>query len=410
MNKKVLNKINEISDHIDLRIKNNNDISLINGIGSLPVYYFLMFKLTNDNKFINKIHTSLDKIIDIINETDTQISYCNGLIGVAYMFNYIKNKNVLTSESLTDIEDALLILDETILELSLAKTKNIEDVDFLHGSFGGALYLIERYSEDSNQMFKNKVKDLFEKLAQIVLDDIKKTKKVSNLVNSDESTHKTNCGLAHGHPSYIIIISKFMEKVSVENQMIKDALTASIDCLLGFQSIDENSFAQFPSIAVNRATSQYNIPLGWCYGDQTISLALYKASVILKSESLRQKALDLAYTTLRRDSIDKIFPTSKYDAGFCHGLSSVAYINKKWFILSKDEVFYKQYEKYIVDIINYGNKNIGVAGYQKYLGKDRFIDSIGFLDGAIGIGIVLIDYLLGFEDEGWDSFFLLDIK
>ena len=409
MTQKVLDKINMISEHIDLRIKNNNDISLINGIGALPVYYFLKFKLTNDKEYINKIHCSLEKIIELINETDIQFSYCNGLIGVAHMFNFIRKKNILNPESLIDIEEALLIIDETIVELSLSKTNTIEDVDFLHGSFGGALYLIERYSESSDQMFKEKVIELFEKLAYIVLDDVEKTKKNTSLINFDENAHKTNCGLAHGHTSYIIIFSKFLDNVP-ENLLIKNALIASVECLLGFQSTDEKSFAQFPSIAMNKLTAQYNIPLGWCYGDQTISLGLHKASNILQNDDLKQKALDLAYATLKRDTFEKIFPSSKYDAGFCHGLSSVAYIHKKWYSISKDKIFYKQYEKYISDILDYGDKNVGVAGYQKYMGKDGYMDSIGFLDGAIGIGIVLIDYLLEFDDAGWDKFFLLDIN
>lgn len=409
MTQRVLDKINMLSEDIDLRTKDNSNISILNGIGSLPIFYYLKFKLTNNKEYINKIHTTLEKIIELINETHIEYTYSNGLIGVAHMFNFIKKKNILNPEALIDIEEALLIIDETVVELSFSKTNSIDDTDFLHGSFGGALYLIERFPDNNSEIFKSKVIELFEKLALIILEDIEKTKKISNLIDFDENAQLTNCGLAHGHVSYIIILSKFLEN-NPGNKLIKDTLIASVECLLGFQSDSEESFSQFPSIAMNKSTAKYSVSLGWCYGDQTISLGLYKAANILKDENLKQKALDLAYKTLKRDTTEKIFASSNWDAGFCHGLSSVAYIHKKWYSLSKDKSFYEQYEKYISDILDYGDKEIGVAGYQKFAGKNGYEDSIGFLEGAIGIGIVLMDYLLEFDDTGWDKFFLLDIN
>ena len=398
-----------INEHIDLTLENNTNISLFNGISGIPIFYYLNYRLTNNKEYINKIHFLLDKIIGIINETDIQLSYCNGILGIAHMFDFIRKKNILKPDASIDIEDALSFIDEYIANSILSITRTIEDIDYLHGSFGAALYLIDRYTNDSKLEFKNKVIELFEKLALIILSEIEKTKSVINNVDLDDDSHKTNCGLAHGHISYIIILSKFIDKIP-ENNLIKSTVVECVDCVLGFESNDENDFSKYPSIAVNKASAHYSVALGWCYGDQTISFGLYKASIVLEDEKLKQKALDLAYRNLERNTIEKIFPTKKYDASFCHGLSSVAYIHKKWFLISNDKMFYKEYVKYINEVLNFGNQEIGIAGYQKLLGKGEYADSFGFLDGVIGIGIVLMDYLLEFDDCGWDNFLLLDVN
>ncbi len=409
MEKEVREKVEQISYEIEQLANETEELSLFTGISSLPIFYYLKFILTKNPVYKANIKVYLEKIVGLLNKKDVHISYCNGLVGIAQMFNYISKKNVLDLEALSDLEDAMQIIDESIIELTLSSTITLNDTDFLHGSFGVAFYLNERFSKINAAHIKSKTIQLFEKLSFIVLADIEDHRLVNHLREIDSTAHKTNCGLAHGNVSHILLFSKFLENVP-DNKLIKKALIASVDCLLEFESGNKDSFSQFPSIAVNKLTAQYNIPLGWCYGDQTISLALYKASKTLMNEYIYNKAVELAYVNLQRNSIEKIFPTPYYDAGFCHGLASIAYIHKKWFSITNDPNFYEAYENYISDILKLGNKNFGVTSYKKFHHKDGYIDAIGLLDGTIGVAVVLIDYLLKFNDTGWDNFFLLDVN
>lgn len=408
MRESIYKIIATIDNDISIKTKGMNKISLFNGLGALPIFYFLMYQLTKKKCYIDEIHKSLERIIGILNSSDFSHTYCDGLIGIAQMFHYIKNKKILSDEYYKEIEDSLIYIDKTVVDISLISTNDFVDTDFLHGSFGAAFYLNQRLSENQDRNFRHKVVQLFEKLSTLVLEDIKKTENVSDLLIYDKDTHRTNCGLAHGNISHIIIFSKFVDNFP-KNDLVKDALTKSVECLLSFETENKNVYSQFPSIAINKLTAQYDVPLGWCYGDQSISLGLYKASIVLNDECIKKKAFNLAYKNLERNTIYKVFPSLKYDACFCHGLSSVAYIYKKWFLITKDLVFYNEYEKFIENIINHGINDDGVKGYQKYIGKSKYADAVGFLDGTIGIGIVLIDYLLD-HDTGWDNFFLLDIN
>lgn len=398
----VYKKIILIEKELDRYCLDSKHLSLLSGISGLPVFYLVLFQLTKKKLYLKKIDAVIIRIFDVLNNGNYGVSYCNGLAGVAHMLNFLLEHKVIEDSMRSNLD----FFDNILADIALKNTQSVDDADFLHGAFGVAYYLNNRLKD--NPKIKNKTCQLFEKLIEIVANYVKESEKVCNLTEYTPGTHRTNLGLAHGLVSYIIIISKFLENFPQEKYALF-TLKKCIECLLRFESKDKSKLSLFPGIAINQKTAEYNIPLGWCYGDQTISFGLYKASKILKDESLREKAFKLAYRNLSRDSIEKIFPTPICDAGFCHGLSSIAYVHKKWYYISGEKKFYDLYSKFISEILDFGKRNVGIAGYQKYVSNNQYEDSIGFLDGAIGVGIVLTDYLL--EDNStinWDQFFLLD--
>ncbi|MBF4472436.1 lanthionine synthetase LanC family protein [Flavobacterium sp. HJJ] len=407
MKDEIHKKIIQIEKEISERQKDISDISLFQGMGGLPIFYFLLYKLTNKEEYRDKIHVVIENITNLLNTGDYSLTYCDGLTGIGYMLNFIKNKEILTNEVNFEIEESLEFIDQCIVEFALKNTKGIEELDFLHGAFGAAFYLNERLKNNKNPELKNKVTVFFELLSTIVIKEVEKTNKVKNVIDIDNSTQRTNCGLAHGHISYILIFSDFLAQFK-DNNLVFEALKKSVSCLLEFENNDKNNLSAYPSIAVNKNTGDYNVSLGWCYGDQTISLGLYKASLILNDNNIKNIAFRLAFRNMERNTIEKMFATPFYDAGFCHGLSGIAYLHKKWSIISTDKKFYELYENLINDILELSCKNDGIAGFKKFNGNGYFVDSIGMLDGVIGIGMVLIDYLLEEKDNDWDSLFLLN--
>lgn len=411
MKKKISEKIILIEKELRLNAPENK-LSLFSGLGGYPVFYYLLYELTKEEKYLREIQKYLEKIFEIINNNDEySFSYCDGLTGIAFMFNFLLKKNILPKQTQIDVKEALSFIDVTLIDYALKNTKDFKDIDFLHGAFGAAYYLNERVLNLSKKDSSKKLISFYEKLATITIAEVKKSKNMKNLTikEIDDKTHRTNCGLAHGHVSYIIIFIKFLANFP-ENKLVKEAVKQSTECLMSFMSDDENSFCQFPSIAVNKLTASYNsIPLGWCYGDQTISFALIKASEFLSDKKLAKVSHYLAEKNLSRDSINKIFSIPFYDSGFCHGLSSIAYLHKKWSLISNNEEFKVQYYNFILKLLENGNQSDkSISGYQKHIGNNVFKNEVGFLTGSLGIGVVLIDYLLDINNTEWDSFFLLN--
>lgn len=388
--------------------KENQSLSLFTGISGLPVFYYMLYVLTKKKEYLDKIYATLEDVFNIINgDDDYSMTYCNGLSGVALVFEFLLKKEFLTIEVKNDLEEALDYIDEVIIKFVQNNTKQYEDIDFLHGAFGVGFYLNERLKRKKTSSFKDQIAHIFNLLADIVIEDVEKSFLEINSRNSEETnSHSTNCGLAHGHVSHIIIFSEYL-KNDPQNSKVIQALEKSFTCLLEFKSTTSDSFSVFPSIAVNQKSAVYKIPLGWCYGDQTISIGLYKASQVINDSKIKLVAIEIAQKTLERDTIETIFPIPLFDSGFCHGLSSIAFVHKKWFEILEDSRFEIAYLKFIDMILKDSKTNVGFGGYQKHMGNNKYVDSYGLLDGSLGIGVVLIDYLLGENDTGWENFFLL---
>lgn len=91
---------------------------------------------------------------------------------------------------------------------------------------------------------------------------------------------------------------------------------------------------------------------------------------------------------------------------FCHGVSSVAYLNKKFYSLTKKNEYKSNYNKFLSEILTYDDS--GYGGYKRYDSPHYgYINSLSTLEGVTGVGIFLIDSCLE-SDDLIDKIFLLD--
>ncbi len=244
---------------------------------------------------------------------------------------------------------------------------------------------------------------LIEKLADYIAEELEEFMQVNNY---EDKYAVLNCGLAHGIVSKIILFSKFLEK-EPENIVVNTVLKSCVTTLLNLESESEETVSRFPFIARKGEPLSYNSPLGWCYGDQTMASAFKMAAEVLNDQKLKTKALEIALHSAARDTISKVCASNNVDAGFCHGTSSIAFLNKKWFEISKNEKFRNSYHVFLRETLNRLYHKDIISGFKKNMG-----DEIGFklyhglLDGVCGVGVFLIDTVLK-ERIGWGKLFLL---
>lgn len=406
LNKGVFEKVIEIEKELANSWKNVSDLSIYTGISGTPIFYYLLFNLTKEKSFEVKMYDSLEIIFSRMESQNQIVTFSGGMAGTAYMINFLIKESVLDLE---DVNDSLMSIDEVLIEKALRGTNEIKSIDLLHGSLGIGYYLLSR--THYNETLSTRLFFLTEKIADIVDDYCSKSYKMKNQVNvdlADPSVHTINCGFAHGLVSYISFFIDILEQIG-HNIRIKETLIKCIKTLLEFRSPNDNSLSVFPGIAVNKHTANYNIHLGWCYGDQIVSLVLLKAGVFLQNNSLVNLAKTIAYRTLNRTSIEKSVIFHGYDSGFCHGTAGVSYLFKKWGAILKDDRFKDAANIFVRETLTRGCRINGIAGYQKALEGNEYDTSYGMLDGAIGIGIVLMDSLLE-EGADWDNFFALNIS
>ncbi|MGA9211558.1 lanthionine synthetase LanC family protein [Kaistella sp.] len=412
-----LKKIHEIESYIKETWNKEpyvSDLSLFTGVSGVPIFYYMLYQYTNESKYLDKIEIILNLIFERLNESDENIpkTYCLGLAGIGYMLNFLEESDELKN---IDFTEALEVIDEILLDTidyflsyidHIDSKDKMEHIDFLHGVSGIAHYFLER---NKKEIFSGKITILFEKLSEIVKWDYEKALESINNTEINQNSHKINIGLAHGHISFILLFSKFLSLVP-DNQIVREGIKTSVKTVLLFRNDDENSFCQFPSIAVNKHTANYNIHLGWCYGDQSVSYGLYKAGKILNDINLIALSEEIALSTIKRKSLQlALLNEENCDAGFCHGTISVAYYHKKWYSITSNVEFLKLYKKFTNDTLLIANKGNGLAGYKKKTATGEYQNTLGLLDGIAGIGVFLIDSLLNENISiKWESIFLID--
>lgn len=382
-------KVERISDSIvqNINVFDEMPISLMSGKAGIILFFTQRYLLEKKDETYIFIGGLLEKLVFDLNNKTYGLSYCDGLSGVAFMLNYLKN-NGIYSEDLSDILDDI----DSILINNLSHCIIEDDIDFLHGKLGLYYYLITRGVKD--KAFKKEINSFADYIRAYLIDVL------------DEKNEKVfNVGMAHGFCAIICILIKY--SIKYKTNEYDEILKRSIDIIIELKSIDENIFSLFPSQAADiNNMSMYRIPLGWCYGDQIITLTLRYYAEYSGNEKIIILANAISQHWKNRNKTHLIYPSGQFDYILCHGLSMVAYLNKKWFFHSGDKEFLENYNILLAEILETDDK-IGVAGYRKKINSQEWEDSYTFLDGVSGIGIFLLDFLGA--PNLWDTHLLLDI-
>lgn len=376
----------------------NQSFSLMNGKPGVILLQFHLFKATGKAEYREKAGQLISDLLDEFKNLRS-FTYCDGLAGIAYLFQYLLKEGFLEAEM-----DALLQDCDEILIKVLHRMLDQKNLDFLHGATGLAYYLLNRYPSPAvtAQAFTalfHKIKILVEEL----MDTGAPANEFTTEKNSGPEDRYVNLGMAHGVVAILQLFTRYYAKIeaSAENHDLIRRLAAF---LISFESADERTLSAYPSIVKlsgGARSTTYNIPLGWCYGDAIVSISLYQAGIALNDNYLINKGLSLALRTTRRGSRQSSLVR---DACFCHGSASLAHIYKKWYAYTGNPQFLVLYNHWISETIALCNHPDGIAGYKKFAGE-VYTAEAGLLDGACGVAMVLLDF--PHRESNWDHFFLL---
>lgn len=377
--------------------KTENNISLMDGIGAVPIFFDSLYKLTNDKKFEKETQNSLDFIFAVLNKSkDNNFSVFEGLTGIAFSFHILIKSRIRREKELVE---TLFILDDIILEYTKNNLFSKNDMDFLHGSLGAIFYLNERVA--LNPKIKKSTHELYIKSCKLLNEYISYLDKL----NQEKAIEKFQFGLAHGCASFISVFCKGLYNYP-DCRFLKNSIIVSVNYLLKYESKKENHISFFPGKIHDNLG--YNMPLSWCNGDQGIAYSLYKASKVLKDESLFQKFLQIIEKTEKRNTLEKsIYSEDDYYSGLCHGVSSIGYLHKKTFEITSDKRFYNLYNYFTKELVKRHRLTLNLIEEIELM-EDNKKPNLGLLNGLTGIGLYYIDFLNPKSKPFWEGSFLLD--
>lgn len=351
-------------------------------------------KILEDNLNILDIEHLANDIIN--DETILQSNtLASGLPGLYYVFS------VIHSYGMIDESDVLCFPINQSLKQGLSMLKS-GVYDYLHGGIGSAYIALH----NSGSLFQNKfLIGEYVKVIDNLLTNNKGLIYDYNLEQGAVDFTRINFGLAHGLPSIIKFCVECYKKGVSRKLSYKNA-TGLINYMLGQKNADTgHSYFPYGGIPDASYSTQNQISrLAWCYGDLTIGYILYQAGTTFNDQKITSFALEvLEHTTKRRTEEE----TMVVDAAICHGSAGVAHIYNRIWHYTQKPIFKEATDFWIKKTLDFAVHPDGIAGYKRYNPTTgKYVNEYGLLEGAAGIGLVLLSYLTG--DFSWDYCLMLN--
>lgn len=385
----------EILDYND----QNPDLFLGSGALANSLFYYKLSKYKQEDIYIERALSEFEKVYYLVENEDvnSNMSLIAGYSGVAWLFQYYVNQNLLDYDS-----DFFSFFDDAIMS-QCKKDKMIGRYDLFYGIIGYGSYFLQRSKFDKQGMNKY-LNEIVQILDDMSIEDNNGLYWFSDMFSDEKN--KINIGMAHGLPSII----SFLTKVYAinKNSRAREMLIRSSNWLLKCKSNNIDSPSIFPYL-VDKFNPKSNVSnstrLAWCYGDLTIGYAIFMLGNTIKEEYFTNEGLKILENCALR-KIEEI-TTGVQDKGFCHGTSGIYYIFSKLNTKFDVKAFIIA-EKYWLEktIINLNENIESLKTYRIEKNKINFAHDYGLINGYPGIGLSLLSHIHADSNE-WDEIFML---
>ncbi|MDY0905125.1 lanthionine synthetase C family protein [Pedobacter sp. CFBP9032] len=383
---KTVDKIHQIADELSTVNYSTLKPGLMNGTVGICLFYFYYEKCFSNKKYHEKANEIFEITIEKIHSEWYSSTHCSGLAGIFWAIDLMVKEGFLELEY--DKED---IHECIVMEMGIYNDS--KNFDFLHGADGIWFYLQEMELSSSEEVRSY--------INLIISNSIVSSRGITWHTSLDSiPLPVANLSLAHGVSSRIILLARQLE-TDCHNQELKRLLIASVEFLLSCQNNQQTYNSCFPGY-VSEDFLGMNSRLGWCYGDLGNAIAIYRASIALKSDKLLSKFKEIAICNAKRRDlkINKVF-----DAGLCHGTAGIAHIFNRFYQWT-DELIYKDAAEYWYNkTITQATFKNGLAGYKAY-SNPEYKEVENVIEGVAGIGLILISSISNIEPK-WDRAFLI---
>jgi lantibiotic modifying enzyme len=276
----------------------------------------------------------------------------------------------------------------------------------MYGLTGTANYLLNFQSE-------RKVKETLLHILQYLTDLCKKGDNGNPrfVIRADQSqlfplenkseVQYVNLGVAHGIPGILLILCKSYESgLYVQDQL------ETIKYLSEFISkncVKDSHDIFWEAQIISGMDQDKTVPSrdAWCYGTPGVAYSLLIAAKILNNDEMRNLAIDSMKLSLKKLR-EVISPT------FCHGLSGLCCLARKFYEYTNDIFFYEMYMKLLDHILELYSDQYPFGFQDTEIEKGQIVDKdeIGLLTGTSGVILTILSCYKPVKTQ-WDSIFLL---
>jgi hypothetical protein len=344
---------------------------------------------------------TIDDLLDLALSAAPRIVYpalYGGLAGVGWGLDHV-TRLIGDEIDLDDLDDWLV----TAIDRGA-----VRDHELIGGLAGLGFYGIERAHCEGGRRLVTAVIQKLESQARVTLDGVSWYKDVEFIPEwQRESTPNGsfNLGLSHGMPGAISLLADALRK-NVCADLAAHLLDQSVPWLIKqYHHIGSrwhiSANREFPPGERSR--------LAWCYNELGTTMPILTAADVMQRHDWRVFAEDVMHSleliSLKDSGIYE--SGTQHDPGLCHGIAGVAHLFAHAARLLDDDSLAATARGWMTTLLDARSRQHGVAGFPGFGIPDKvtnirpITNDPGFLEGATGVGLVLLAALAD-EAPGWN--------
>jgi len=364
-----------------------NNPGLHGGVGGLALFLAYYAKFTDEQKYLDRAVEAIQFSMESFIQEAPVFTLAGGWAGMGWTLAHFQQEGFMDVDINELFEDIHPFMEKTV-------RKNIDAgiYDFLHGGIGiGHYYLENKTAPNRDEILQY----IAQKLQELSYQN-NEFQPLQEQVFHERPAFTYNLGIAHGIPGILAFLA-LLQQHGFYTAKTTICLKAGAAWMLQ-QKLEKKETSVFPKKMIAGKPQGMPSFLGWCYGDLSVSSALYQVGNLLSDTYIVDQSLVVAQLGAFRSKglsgVDNPY--------FCHGSAGVAYIFKQ-FADKTDSFFYKKAADFwLQETIEYFDTEEYVDFF------DRELENLerSLLAGVAGIGMVLMAFLK--EDKGeWKRAFLL---
>lgn len=395
-----LNKISEwMIQSSDL--KDNDDLSLQNGIAGKSLFLYHTGKLLGKEKDLYFSRSFFEKSLKLLfkkNNLSMNRDTLHGKLGLLWLYQYYINNHFV---NISSENTQLLILFDSFAKKGIDSEREKKNYDLLYGLLGYGIYFLERNKFTTQTENLNEIVDILEEIAVIKEYGIAWEDQLGSSINKDKEL--INLGFAHGIPSIMVFLAYVYK--ATRNEKCLNLIHQTIS-FLKHHELKKSEGSSFSFYVLEDKPYNYPSRLAWCYGDLGVGYSILKAGILTLNNNYieygKRIITNLTHKTIQDET------TKVKDAGFCHGSSGIAHMLNRSFKYTNEKRIHEASKYWINETLKMQNDDGSFSKYHRLKNKYVFTKDDSLIEGSAGIGLSLLSYLApNANDLYWDLCFLL---
>lgn len=393
----VRTKVSEIAEFLLNFESLNKPISLQAGDIGVAIFLAEYGRYAGDEKYTDKAMDIVESAFDIVEQTPTSNTFCNGLSGMLWGVNYLIKNGLIEG----DAEETLQGADDVVAFKMMGELRQ-KEYDYMHHGSGPILYFLERLSNPKSRDIIASAVDLLEAMAVKENGEVKWVHDPEYKLKSMQPRKCIyNLGLSHGIPSLVIILSLVYE-AGIRQEKCTEMIEGAMKWMLTTE-LEPPHYSLYPT-GVYEDGNTNSSRFGWCYGDLGVGLTFWHAARALNRSDWHDKSIEIFQHAAQR-SIDNAPTLAINDAGFCHGAVGPEHIFFQMFQRTGLPEFKEAADFWLEKTLQFDHFEDGYCGYKAHR-LEGYENTYTLLEGIAGIGSCLLARVNG-GHAAWDRMFLI---